>query len=251
MLTKVAGVLLLPPGLLVLLAAVGLVLVLFRLRRSGLVLVIAAVAALGVLSVPVVGMALLRSVERYPPLDLKHRDPTVGAIVVLGGGLYANAPEYGGEDVVSGAELERLQYAVWLHRKTGLPILVAGGSVFGHETPEAIIIARCLKENFGVKPRWLDTRSRNTLENARNSAALLAKAGIRHIYLVTHAWHIYRATLAFRAAGLDVTPAPTVFVTHGEADRTILGYLPNIGGLNMSYIALHEYLGRLWYQITD
>lgn len=247
---KVIATLLLPPGGLIILGVVG-ILVFGRWRRLGAGLVVASIGLFILLSTPAVGKRLLRSLERYPPLEIAGGDPRPGAIVVLGGGHYPKAPEYGGLDSVEGAVLERLRYAVWLHKRTGLPILIAAGSIFGKDAPEGIAIARSLREDFGIAPKWVETRSRTTRENARYTKQILDRAGIRHIYLVTHAWHMRRAAEAFARTGLTVTPAPTRFATSSEVDSTILGYLPSIGGLVMSTTALHEYLGWLWYRLTD
>ena len=59
-----------------------------------------------------------------------------GAIVVLGGGRYDEAPEYG-DDTISLAGLRRVRYAAVLQRRTGLPVLVSGGSVYAEPLPES------------------------------------------------------------------------------------------------------------------
>ncbi len=46
--------------------------------------------------------------------------------MVLGGGRYRDAPEYG-NDTVGEYTLVRLRYAAKLHRETGFPLLVTGG----------------------------------------------------------------------------------------------------------------------------
>src|SRR3954466_12212342 len=74
---------------------------------------------------------------RWPPL------PQADAIVVLSGGLYYKAPEYGG-DTVNNYVLERMRYAVQLYRLTGKPVLVTGGSWRDGARPEA----DTMKESF-------------------------------------------------------------------------------------------------------
>ena len=89
-------------------------------------------------------------------------------------------------------------------------------------------------------------RSTNTMENAAYSAQVLQEAGIRKIYLVTHAWHMPRAVLAFEKAGLEVIPAPTAFVS--RSDGQLQDFLPSASALQLTYYAIHEWLGILWYQ---
>jgi uncharacterized SAM-binding protein YcdF (DUF218 family) len=250
LIAKTFAALLMPPAGLLVLSVAGL-LVMWRHRRLGLVLVIAGLAGLWVLSTPPVGRSLLTGLQVHPPLDLSRPVDPGAAIVVLGGGHYLEAPEYGGENSLTGSVLERLRYGVWLHRRTGLPLLITGGSVFGTAGPESVTIARCLEEDYGIQARWVEAGSRNTRENALNSARLLERDGIRHVYLVTHAWHMRRAVPAFERAGMEVTPAPTMFMTRDEAETTVYDLVPSISGLAMSYTALHEQLGYFWYRLRD
>jgi len=251
LLVKAVASLLLPPGIILVLLIAGL-LVLRRRKRTGIVLITSGVAILIILSQPWVAIGLLRSVERYPALDTQAALSKDAAIVLLGGGYYPNAPEYGGADTVAGAILERMRYAVWLHKRSGLPILVSGGSVVeGEGEPEGVVVARVMHEDYGVAPRWVEEASRNTRENARNTREILAEAGIDHIYLVTHAWHMARAARSFERTGLTVTPAPTMFLTTGDAGLTVLDFLPSTRALAVSTTALHEMLGSLWYWIRD
>ena len=98
--------------------------------------------------------------------------------MVLAGGSYRNPLDYEGFDTAGGGSLERLRYAVSLHRRTGLPLLATGGVTVPATPAEAELMARSLKNDFGVGARFVESRSRNTAENAAHSAALLAEAGI-------------------------------------------------------------------------
>src|SRR3546814_14888599 len=76
-----------------------------------------------------------------------------------------------------------------------------------------------LERDFGVEVRWTESESTSTWTNARLSAAKLRAAGIRRFYLVTHAWHMPRAMLAFAGTGLEAVPAPTCFVSRSALVR--------------------------------
>ena len=240
--------LVLPPGANLLLVVAGAVL-LPRRRRLGKGLIVFSLVVLGLLSLPYVARGLSASLETYRALPASG---PVGrgaqAIVVLGAGRYANAPEYGG-DTVSGAALERLRYAANLHERTRLPILLSGGRVFGEGPPEARLMEEVLFTRFHTPARWLETRSRNTAENALYTRKILAPLGIKRILLVTHAMHMPRAASMFARAGFEVIPAPTVYRSAAGRAPAFLGWLPTAGALDLSRDALYEYLGRVWYAL--
>jgi uncharacterized SAM-binding protein YcdF (DUF218 family) len=88
--------------------------------------------------------------------------------------------------------------------------------------------------------RWIDKQSRDTAENAARTHDLLAPAGIHHIALVTHAWHLPRSQALFEQAGFTVLPAPMGFVLPSE--RPLLEWLPSAHGLTASRQVLREWL---------
>ncbi len=207
-----ATVLLVPPLNLALIAAFTFFLL---RRRPGRAIVGVALVGLVVLALPAVGNALLVSLERLPQpraTDLPAAPP--GAIVVLGAelrpvpGLDGDLGKDPSDADIGPLSLERIRAAAALHRRTGLPILVSGGIVRDEPVAVGTVMARSLADDFGTPPRWVETRSRDTWENARFSADLLRAAGIRTVYVVTHAWHMPRALLAFRRAGIAAVPAP-------------------------------------------
>ncbi len=239
----ISSVLLIPFNLLILFG-VGIVL-LPRRPRLGRNLILIAWLTLWTLSTPVISASLLQSLEKTPPLQLDQLPTDVDAIIVLGGGTYCNAPEYG-QDTVSTDALERLRYAAELHRRTGKPILVTGGKL-ANTIAEAAFMKETLEHDFRVPVRWLEDQSHDTMENARFSAVVLTGQGIQRIFLVTHAWHMPRAQAAFEKAGFQVVPAPTKFTTHCRWTPLVL--LPNSSALTVSANALHEWIGLLWYQV--
>lgn len=247
-LPKVFGTLLGPPGLLVIFLVLGFLMSLKRLWLGTLVFVLGILIVIG-LSMPVMGHRLRAGVEAFAqPLDLAALpQPLPQAIVVLGGGRITRAPEFAA-DSVNAMTLERLRYAAQLARKSKLPVLVSGGAPFAEETPEAVLMARSLADDFGIAAKWTETQSATTADNARLSAAMLEKDNIQRVFLVTSAVHMRRALLAFASqTSLDVTPAPTGFSTSGADAGTVLGYLPSGRGIYNSSLAIHERLGFFWY----
>lgn len=244
--TNLAAAWLMPLGLALLAGALGLRLA-RRHPRAGKGLTLGALGVLWLVATPWCSGVLLGWLAG-PPADPLQAAPAQ-AIVVLGGGKYYTAPEYGGRDSVGDMTLIRLRYAVALHRQTGKPILVTGGSPEGSTTSEANTMKAALENEWRVPVQWAESASRNTLENARLSRALLAPLGVNRIYLVTHAWHMPRARYAFERAGFDVVPAPTRFAT--GYDVNLLDFLPQAGALRDSTYFFHEVLGLLWYRLKS
>lgn len=240
--------LLLPPASLLLLALSGLLLAV-RGKCSGLVVAAAALMILLLLSMPLLANYLAAVQQYHPGSDGKRLSAgNSQAIVVLGGGMRRFAPEYHGASV-NGRTLERLRYAARLARQTRLPLLTSGGNVFNDRQPsEAEVMAESLRNDFGVDVRWMETRSRNTAENARYSYAMLAGQGVTRIILVTHAQHMARALQQFERAGFTVQPAATVF-SDLDSPVNLLSFIPSARALAVSVMALHELLGKCWYAI--
>lgn len=247
-LVKTLAALVLPPGGNFVLGVAGLVLW-RRMRLLAFVLVAVAVGSLYLFSTTPVSDALYAVAERYPPRLPGAAVPAdAGAIVVLAGGRASNAREYGG-DTVSEATLVRLRYGARLYRETGLPLILSGGRVYGEARSEAELMRDVLEDEIRV-PVWkLEERSRNTAENARHTAELLAGESIAAILLVTEAIHMARAVAVFENAGVRVYPAPTMFRVDSNAARSWRGWLPSAKALARSHAALHELLGDVWYRI--
>jgi uncharacterized SAM-binding protein YcdF (DUF218 family) len=166
---------------------------------------------------------------------------------VLGGGLEPLAPEYGTANLAY-QSLERLRYGVWLGRQTGLPVAFSGGVGWAQPDamPEARIAANIAATEFGRPLRWVEDQSRDTRENAGRTIALLRPAGIRHIVLVTHGWHMPRAVRAFRdAAGPDIRIEPAPMALARGTDRPVLDWMPSTKGLGDVRHILREWLGRV------
>jgi uncharacterized SAM-binding protein YcdF (DUF218 family) len=234
-----AKALVLPPTGPLLVAVAGLALC-SRVPRVGRSLATAGVVGLLALSMPAVADFLGRLVDTSAPFELETAR-NAQAIVILGGGVRRDAPEYGG-DTLATLTLERVRFGARVARLTGLPVLVSGGSVLGGE-PEASLMSASLEREFGVPVRWIEAKSRTTHENAVLSARTLRQEGIDRIVLVTHALDTRRATAEFRAQGLAVVSAATG--RRGDSNYTALDYLPGMHGLQRSYHATYEILANL------
>lgn len=241
---KVVSSALLPPLSLLLLAMLGTLLLLLR-RRMGWPLLAVSLAGLLMLSMPAIATALAGLLEHRPAPG----NPNLGdaqAIVILGGGSYQAAPEFG-TDTVSGTTLERLRWGARLQRLSGLPIMVSGGRPYSTPSSEAAQMKAALSQDFLINVKWLEERSFNTMQSARYARQQLATAKVDRIALVTHALHMRRARLVFEQAGFRVIEAPTGFSTLHPPG--ILNFLPSAQGLQLSHDFFHEILGLGWYHL--
>ena len=243
-LKSLAVSLFLPPFVFVPLLAAGLLL-LPRRPRFGKTLAWGSLALLTLCAMPVCADLLLRGLETGLPLVPPANRPPA-AIIVLGAEIQRS------EDDAAGAHLgllslERLRMAALLSRKTNLPILVSGGIVQLDRPPVATLMAAALEQDFQVHAAWIETDSLTTRENALLSAAMLRERGITSVYVVTHAWHMRRALIAFSHTGLTVTAVPVS--SSGPFELAPSGFLPSVSAWQYSYYALHEWIGCLLYSL--
>lgn len=238
---KLIGIFLLPPVLPLLVTGIGLALVMRR-RRGGLWIAWGGIALGLALCWPASVAWMLHGLEDTPPITsatLKQAQ----AIVILAGGRRSSAPEYGGE-TVNRITLERVRYGARLARLSGLPVLVTGGAPT-QGTPEAELMRRTLKDDFGIQPRWIEAAALDTRENAELSARLLRGSGITRIALVTHAAHMPRSVGEFELAGFTVFPAPTAYFSNQGGDAQTMPALPSGSSAYAGFYAMHEWIGLL------
>ena len=244
--------LLLPPAPLLLLLLIGARLLLPRRGLGWLVILTS--ATLLWLSCCNGTAQLLSQFALRPPAaltldrikELKAESKGTTAILALGGGLEPYAPEYGAGNLRF-YSLERLRYALWLSRETGLPVGFSGGVGWGQPdaTPEARIASQIASAEFGRPLKWIEENSRDTRENAALSIAMMKKTGVTRIVLVTHGWHMPRALRNFEAAAegtVQIEAAPMGLAKH--VDRSALDWLPTSSGMTDVRNVLRELVGR-------
>jgi uncharacterized SAM-binding protein YcdF (DUF218 family) len=217
----------------------------WRCRRAGLLVVGICALLLLLLSLPVASGALVASLESGLPLTPPPDNPPQAIVILAGDAVHAAGPNGFG---VGPLTLERLVAGASLYRRVHLPILVTGGRPDAHGGPSlATRMADVLTRDFQVPVRWEETRSRNTWQNAALSAPILARNGIRSIYLVTHAWHMRRGIFCFRRFGITVTAAPV------RLDRMptplLADFAPSIRAWADAYYGFHEWIGLAWYHL--
>jgi uncharacterized SAM-binding protein YcdF (DUF218 family) len=237
LLKKFLVTLILPPTSLILLALFGIWISKFH-QKTGRAIATISLITLAALATPYVAYRLVAGLESISPISTEALS-RAQAIVILGGGISRNAPEYGG-DTIGSTSLERVRYGVYLQRKYRLPILVTGGAPQGGISEAEAMRDSIIKE-FSGSVTWVESESLDTAENAILSARLLKQNGVNRIALVSHAHHISRAARDFEKQGLEVYPAPIGFRTRDSI--TLSSFTPKAGALSASANALREWGG--------
>jgi uncharacterized SAM-binding protein YcdF (DUF218 family) len=249
-LTKVLPLLLMPISLALAMALVSLFLVVKVKRRASIICLLTSLAILWVSSMPVVAGRLLGGLEgQYLPVAMQDI-PSSDCIVVLGGAV--GGMSYPRVDIDLTDSSDRVYQAAKLYRarKASIVIVAAGNQPWNrNETPEAELINRLLME-WGVPQRsiLLDTESKTTRENATNAAVLLRETNCHRNLLVTSAWHMPRAVLAFRLAGVEVIPVSTDVRSIWVDGDSLGSYIPQANALARTSHALKEWMGIWVYE---
>ena len=232
----------LPPGLFVILLA-ALVIWLWRSSRRQAIVLLGLTLLLYLSMTPLVGDALISSLEK------KYEQPasiTGDVIVVLGGGATSGTPDIDGEGNLLGSAANRLLTGVRLYRLSGLPVLFSGGQVFSDSGNEADTAKRQML-GLGMPETDIltENQSLNTDQNAVNTAALMKELGLRQPILVTSAFHMPRAMVLFKNAGLDPLAYPTDYTASRGTSLYPGKFAPTGGALQNTGLAFKEYVGLL------
>ena len=240
-----------PSNLLLVLALAGALLALSRWRRMGRRLLALGIGGflLAGLS-PLGNMLILPLEQRFPSMAANAAAPF--GIIVLGGGVDERVSLARGSLDLNEAG-ERVTALLALARRYPQARLVfSGGSglYFGQPALSEAELVWKHAAALGLDPGRLEleTRSRNTAENARFSAARLMPRPGQIWWLVTSAYHMPRAMGAFRQAGFDVRAYPVDYRTAGWAD--MLRPSPSVAeGLRRVDTAAREWAGLLAYRV--
>lgn len=246
--SKAIAFLLVPSNVILLCGFSGLVLWRTRWRRLGARLASFFLFVFVFLAVVPVGGFLLSILEsRFPPWDARNGAPD--GIVVLGGAILPLHSTVYGAPMVSSDAGRLIAMGRLAHAYPNARIVYSGGdaSLFNDGTEADFVPA--LLDSIGV-PRsrvTLETKARNTTENALLAMELMRpKPGERWL-LVTSAYHMPRAIGAFRQAGFAVEAYPSNWYTLPQWRWQISRLL---GGVETFDFAMREWIGLVAYRAT-
>ncbi|MFM1843160.1 MAG: hypothetical protein RLZZ490_1902 [Cyanobacteriota bacterium] len=205
---------------------------------------------------PWVSAFLIQQLEyQYLPPD---NLPNAPAIVVLGGGLYAESYPRQFPEVAEGGD--RPIYAAQLYQEGKAPLIIAsGGRIpwWGDEQGSEAADMAQLMERLGVPTTAIieEGNSLNTRQNAINTKSILDNRKIDTIILVTSGYHMPRSKRIFEKLGFTVIPAATDFLSaplNGmklDLAAIVLGLMPDAISLEQTTLAIKEYIGLIIYQL--
>lgn len=249
--SKLLPIFVYPLGLAILLAAAALALSLVGWRRLAHAALAIGLVVLFVTSTPIFANWLTGTLEAQYPSHQVATLPTADVAIVLGGAVGQAQPPRVAVDLTEASD--RVLHAAHLYRAGKVErIVVSGGNLpwLTPARPEAESIAALLVE-WGV-PRSaivLEPESRNTYENAVNTAAIMRAGGWRTALLVTSAAHMPRALATFRRNGVDAVPAATDFQARPVFYESPFDLLPDAEALARTTVAIKEWLGLIVYRM--
>jgi len=251
-LSKTLGFMVMPTNLLIGVGFLGAILLLTRFAGLGRKLVMTSVVLLVICGLSPLGNYLLYPLEsRFPPWQAGSGAAPDG-IIILGASIEADLSAAHGTPVVRSAPDRIITAAALAHRYPNARIVFSGGSanLISNDAREADF-AGAIFESLGIdKSRLIMERaSRNTLENAQFSKALVAPKDGERWLLVTSAFHMPRSIGLFRKAGFAVEAYPVDWRVGGRGDLMSFSTLI-LEGLGRTEVAVREWMGLIAYRAT-
>jgi uncharacterized SAM-binding protein YcdF (DUF218 family) len=248
LISKALAFVLTPSNLLMMFGLLGLLLMLFRWRRLGISFIGAAIVGLAVAGWSPLGPVLLMELEeRFPKPEMPA---TITGLVMLGGAVDIHITQARGSEAWND-QAERITAVAELANKfPNARIILSGGAGKPDGINESSITKQALVAMGLSEARLeIETRSRNTCENATQSVVVAApKAGDVWL-LVTSASHMPRAVACFRAANFPVVPYPVDYRTRGAEDMRRVQESAADGLADVD-LAAHEWVGLISYRIA-
>ncbi|MGY8706287.1 YdcF family protein [Bradyrhizobium sp. 18BD] len=248
-LSKTLGVMALPQNFLIGFTVLGALLLLTRFFKLGRALVLLSASMLAVCGFGPVGNLLLYPLEsRFPAWTPSQAVPD--GIIVLGASIDVDLSAAHGRPVVTTASDRIIATAALARKYPGARVVFTGGNpnLISGEAKEADFAAG-LFESLGIdKSRLIvESRARNTYENAVFTKAMVdPKPGERWL-LVTSAFHMPRSIGLFRKVGFAVEPYPVDWRVGTGRDAFSFTDIAE-DGLSRTNIAVREWLGLITYR---
>jgi uncharacterized SAM-binding protein YcdF (DUF218 family) len=237
---SIIGTLLVPSGLAYVLFILGLLTYFHsRWRRLSWGLLASSGAITLICSSGAVASALMSPLEyEHPALHDIRAYPNIDFIVVLTG-YAADDPDMPLTGRLNDSSAFRVMMALELRRQcSACNVIVSGDPTTATAMGEALVSLGLPRERL-----ILETASKNTAASAANLRPML----LEPFFLITSAGHLRRSIAVLEAQGLEPIPVPTDY--QGPKDWRKAELRPSPQSLFASDLAMHEYIGWLWYRL--
>jgi uncharacterized SAM-binding protein YcdF (DUF218 family) len=222
-----------------------------RSTRVGRFLLLLGLVLLYVLSLGPVANLLTYPLESRYPMPAPETLGQLDIVAVLGGGIYSSG-SLRPEPELSVYSYPRFFRGVRIFQQTqaGLLAFCGGPSEGSTESEAETMKTLALSLGLPAEKILVETQSRDTYENIANLAHLLPADQGRRIGLVTSALHLWRSERVFAQQFPQdtVVPIPACY-TYDPPDWSVQSFVPSPGSLEQTNMALHEWIGLLWYSL--
>ena len=224
-----------------------------RLFKAGRFLLLLGFVLLMALSLRPVANFLTYPLEsRYQPPSPETLDK-LDVVVVLGGGMYPSGCLRREGDLGKYA-YPRFCQGVRIFRQSDAKLLAFCGGPREKGTESEAEIMKAIATDLGIPEGRIvvETQSRTTFENVANLPRLLPAGPGRRIGLVTSALHMPRShgVFVWQFPHDTIIPIP-VFYTYDPTGWSERSLVPSASNLEQSTVALHEWIGLLWYRLHN
>ncbi|MDD2598648.1 MAG: YdcF family protein [Kiritimatiellae bacterium] len=249
LLNKIAGFILNPLMLGIILIAASVLCQLIHRRRASLALGVSSILWFWLWSTHALYIVLGYGLEKSYPPQLAASMPKADAIVVLGGGMGSNTNLPYAE---MGLAADRAWHAARLYHAGKAPVVIPSGGGEEFSTVPLLLDLGVPRSAIQVEPD-----ARNTEENALlveklvNGLPNRETNRVARVLLVTSAWHMRRSLLNFSHTGLEVIPAATDHeaTTQKKNSLSLEDFLPSYDKFHRNNIMFKEWLGFYLYKV--
>ncbi len=169
-------------------------------------------------------------------------------VIVLGGGMKDDVPDFSGNSALNSAGLERIFTAARIVKKKNIPIITSGGAVFSRKAESEVAKRFLMDIGISGDKIIVENKSRDTYENALFSRKICLERGFNRVVVVTSAFHMPRTAMIFKKVGFkDIVYYPTGYKTSKKPKYYFTDFLP--GDMQNLSVVIKEYIGLAYYKI--
>ena len=220
----------------------GLILGSKKISLTGIVILV-------IFSMPIISGKLIAYLESDYELIKTSKVETADAIVVLSG-MVMTIKTKDGLDYEWGGAVDRFLAGIDLFNLDKAPTLIfTGGKLpWSIGLPEGEFLREeAIKLGIPKKDILLTENVENTDQEAKAVKKLLSLDNPK-IILVTSAFHMPRAQLVFKAAGINVISFPVDFKI-GAKKLTFMSFIPSASSFASTSYFVKEMIGRTYYNL--